>query len=146
MRRGQFGWLEGGFVSALIQGLLALDQLERATSRRAARGLVPRPVRNPSAPVFSWPLRLRDRSRSGRPVSSIQGTAEALPSRTRSSLLRPQELLGHCVSKAQPCRVFNDTAATDIYALTLHDALPISKDSWRWTSWSARRPGAQRVG
>src|SRR3712207_7804486 len=27
---------------------------------------------------------------------------------------------------------FNDTATTEIYTLSLHDALPISLPSWRW--------------
>src|SRR2546426_9282115 len=32
---------------------------------------------------------------------------------------------------------FNDTATTEIYTLSLHDALPIS----RWLPWLERRPG-----
>src|ERR1039457_7328057 len=39
---------------------------------------------------------------------------------------------------------FNDTATTEIYTLSLHDALPISAESrahagWRTCCWSARR-------
>src|SRR2546425_2085878 len=33
---------------------------------------------------------------------------------------------------------FNDTATTEIYTLSLHDALPISS-SWRWRPWPRRR-------
>src|SRR5215813_15589961 len=37
---------------------------------------------------------------------------------------------------------FNDTATTEIYTLSLHDALPISTPaSWK-RSWSAAMPGA----
>src|SRR6266511_5339210 len=36
---------------------------------------------------------------------------------------------------------FNDTAPTEIYTLSLHDALPISCSSTRWTRCSA--PGAR---
>src|SRR2546422_10565680 len=52
---------------------------------------------------------------------------------------------------------FNDTATTEIYTLSLHDALPICPDSashrrrarrWSWagSSWSSprRRPGCRR--
>src|SRR5260370_4518484 len=41
---------------------------------------------------------------------------------------------------------FNDTATTEIYTLSLHDALPISGSvaarwaSWRRSPWSARAP------
>src|SRR5260370_8364275 len=30
---------------------------------------------------------------------------------------------------------FNDTATTEIYTLSLHDALPISRDSYRYVTW-----------
>src|SRR6266478_2429248 len=49
---------------------------------------------------------------------------------------------------------FNDTATTEIYTLSLHDALPIYRAgrshraaSWRWRGWSAaipRAPGSRR--
>src|SRR2546425_7751451 len=35
---------------------------------------------------------------------------------------------------------FNDTATTEIYTLSLHDALPISTSSWKGRSAPARRP------
>src|SRR3712207_8963588 len=35
---------------------------------------------------------------------------------------------------------FNDTATTEIYTLSLHDALPI----WPTSAWSARRPRPDR--
>src|SRR3712207_8930948 len=48
-----------------------------------------------------------------------------------------------------PCRVifFNDTATTEIYTLSLHDALPISGpiESWR-KSHSSRPRGPVRTG
>src|SRR2546430_11553093 len=39
-----------------------------------------------------------------------------------------------------PFFFFNDTATTEIYTLSLHDALPICR-SWprRWTAWCPRR-------
>src|SRR3990170_3127530 len=43
-----------------------------------------------------------------------------------------------------PCLLFffNDTATTEIYTLSLHDALPISPSVWRMPGWAsvARRP------
>src|SRR2546426_3859883 len=39
---------------------------------------------------------------------------------------------------------FNDTATTEIYTLSLHDALPISSRVMRATSESISRPGAAR--
>src|SRR2546426_9809927 len=36
---------------------------------------------------------------------------------------------------------FNDTATTEIYTLSLHDALPISKDPW----FASRRPESEEV-
>src|SRR2546427_3201531 len=33
---------------------------------------------------------------------------------------------------------FNDTATTEIYTLSLHDALPISRRGWRWRRARAR--------
>src|SRR5688572_33196539 len=44
---------------------------------------------------------------------------------------------------------FNDTATTEIYTLSLHDALPICCGRWSRTgrrtgpAWSARRPGSR---
>src|SRR5690349_24569986 len=38
---------------------------------------------------------------------------------------------------------FNDTATTEIYTLSLHDALPISMPSTSTRSRSARRPSAR---
>src|SRR5438093_7843831 len=35
---------------------------------------------------------------------------------------------------------FNDTATTEIYTLSLHDALPISRPSWRRCRTTATRP------
>src|SRR5438270_7235183 len=35
---------------------------------------------------------------------------------------------------------FNDTATTEIYTLSLHDALPISQVSWRTSSVSSAAP------
>ena len=35
---------------------------------------------------------------------------------------------------------FNDTATTEIYTLSLHDALPISWPSWEWCARRRRRP------
>src|SRR3712207_9086349 len=42
---------------------------------------------------------------------------------------------GGCV-----CFFFNDTATTEIYTLSLHDALPISATARRWSTraWAAR--------
>src|SRR5258707_5030800 len=34
---------------------------------------------------------------------------------------------------------FNDTATTEIYTLSLHDALPISARPGGWSPWRARR-------
>src|SRR6266487_6408458 len=34
---------------------------------------------------------------------------------------------------------FNDTATTEIYTLSLHDALPISAGCWGWPATPARR-------
>src|SRR3712207_9589991 len=34
---------------------------------------------------------------------------------------------------------FNDTATTEIYTLSLHDALPISTPRWSGSGWSSRR-------
>src|SRR5262245_63505513 len=40
---------------------------------------------------------------------------------------------------------FNDTATTEIYTLSLHDALPISRASDRWSAaWCARRCAGSR--
>src|SRR5256885_5517869 len=41
---------------------------------------------------------------------------------------------------------FNDTATTEIYTLSLHDALPIcpSPDGWRHGAWSIRAPTRRR--
>src|SRR5437660_5280724 len=39
---------------------------------------------------------------------------------------------------------FNDTATTEIYSLSLHDALPISRTSRRWSCRRARAPAACR--
>src|SRR3712207_6883640 len=38
---------------------------------------------------------------------------------------------GRAVSVCYACFFFNDTATTEIYTLSLHDALPISSSSWR---------------
>src|SRR2546430_9675553 len=44
---------------------------------------------------------------------------------------------------------FNDTATTEIYTLSLHDALPISRRSWPrsaarcWPGWRRCRPAAR---
>src|SRR2546429_5084586 len=35
---------------------------------------------------------------------------------------------------------FNDTATTEIYTLSLHDALPISGCRTRWPNWSRSTP------
>src|SRR3712207_9077592 len=35
---------------------------------------------------------------------------------------------------------FNDTATTEIYTLSLHDALPISNRDWSCSTCAARRP------
>src|SRR3712207_8369277 len=35
--------------------------------------------------------------------------------------------------------MFNDTATTEIYTLSLHDALPISREA-DWTPWRAAQP------
>src|SRR3712207_8898863 len=41
------------------------------------------------------------------------------------------------------CFFCNDTATTEIYTLSLHDALPICSSTWRRTSsWWTSRPGA----
>src|SRR5260370_40054690 len=41
---------------------------------------------------------------------------------------------------------FNDTATTEIYTLSLHDALPISSNSaCSWGVWTARVPGPTRL-
>src|SRR3990170_8118257 len=44
---------------------------------------------------------------------------------------------------------FNDTATTEIYTLSLHDALPISWPSPRFTTrsggWARRRPSSRRL-
>src|SRR3712207_6942602 len=40
---------------------------------------------------------------------------------------------------------FNDTATTEIYTLSLHDALPISRAARRGDRQRARRPDAQPV-
>src|SRR5471032_3655549 len=37
---------------------------------------------------------------------------------------------------------FNDTATTEIYTLSLHDALPICRSGW---TWRAPMPGAGRI-
>src|SRR2546430_16633018 len=39
---------------------------------------------------------------------------------------------------------FNDTATTEIYTLSLHDALPISRDRGRWRRGSAPARQPQR--
>src|SRR5260370_30714142 len=43
---------------------------------------------------------------------------------------------GRAYSETRPCRTsfffFNDTATTEIYTLSLHDALPISTTWWCW--------------
>src|SRR5256885_6420747 len=36
---------------------------------------------------------------------------------------------------------FNDTATTEIYTLSLHDALPICPPTAAFRAWSATRPG-----
>src|SRR5436305_14302506 len=36
---------------------------------------------------------------------------------------------------------FNDTATTEIYTLSLHDALPISRREWRWKGPEYSCPG-----
>src|SRR5215204_7667430 len=36
---------------------------------------------------------------------------------------------------------FNDTATTEIYTLSLHDALPISRCAWPWTTVSVNSVG-----
>src|SRR5258708_14371290 len=46
---------------------------------------------------------------------------------------------------------FNDTATTEIYTLSLHDALPISSSSPRWiwwacAPWSSAAAGASWIG
>src|SRR3712207_8733946 len=58
--------------------------------------------------------------------------------------------------RVEECRFFffNDTATTEIYTLSLHDALPISSPATRWTacsssptrggSTSSRRPRSRR--
>src|SRR5438270_3693678 len=40
-----------------------------------------------------------------------------------------------------PCFFFNDTATTQIYTLSLHDALPISTSSWASSSMTCAGPG-----
>src|SRR5471030_3554325 len=39
---------------------------------------------------------------------------------------------------------FNDTATTEIYTLSLHDALPIYLDRWPW-SWEGRSVAGGRL-
>src|SRR5256885_4120527 len=39
---------------------------------------------------------------------------------------------------------FNDTATTEIYTLSLHDALPICRQAGGWRRWRPRRPRAGR--
>src|SRR6202022_5142994 len=40
---------------------------------------------------------------------------------------------------------FNDTATTEIYTLSLHDALPISPARARWSTWESPAPGSSRA-
>src|SRR6266513_6475627 len=40
---------------------------------------------------------------------------------------------------------FNDTATTEIYTLSLHDALPISTSSWRRRTSRLGSPGSRRT-
>src|SRR2546430_3462661 len=41
---------------------------------------------------------------------------------------------------------FNDTATTEIYTLSLHDALPISSRPMRWRRWCSTRWAARSRG
>src|SRR5947209_8520307 len=47
------------------------------------------------------------------------------------------------VASCHPSFFFNDTAATEIYTLSLHDALPISPARWQGTGRSRLRRTAQ---
>src|SRR6266480_4066326 len=56
-----------------------------------------------------------------------------------------------CVPRSLPIFFFNDTATTEIYTLSLHDALPISLGQpigvgWTGCRWSSRRGGRLRRG
>src|SRR6266496_4852380 len=47
----------------------------------------------------------------------------------------------HRLSSCCCCFFFNDTATTEIYTLSLHDALPISRKTGRCCAWSMTRSG-----
>src|SRR3982750_2565144 len=73
-------------------------------------------------------------SRDGQPRGCFElvgGTASG----PRAGTTRPRVLLGFFF--------FNDTATTEIYPLSLHDALPISRGSSRPSSSSPRSPQAR---
>src|SRR5207248_10543888 len=53
----------------------------------------------------------------------------------------PSPTLHHTLPLLSPLFFFNDTATTEIYTLSLHDALPISDSP---LGAPQRRPGAQR--
>src|SRR6478609_5033633 len=89
-----------------------------------------------AAPACSrWPSNAparRSRRRSEEHTSELQSLAylvcRLLLEKKKSGHRRPRRrpVQGHSGSGPQPSFFFNDTATTEIYTLSLHDALPIS--------------------
>src|SRR3954462_11306412 len=91
------------------------------------------------------PLTVRDRTGHGGPAGGPAHTH-----RSRSAVCRPAHAAGHAIYEDPLCFFFNDTATTEIYTLSLHDALPIQLRA-RVTGLGApepvpRHPGNQLLG
>src|SRR5215475_5811076 len=78
-------------------------------------------------------------------MPAVSGTASEQPPPCRPCLLFPeQQLKGLCSFVF--FFFFNDTATTEIYTLSLHDALPIGAASWsRPGPGPCRRPAPVRA-
>src|SRR5258707_830880 len=93
-------------------------------------------------PPHLAPLLLPERTTHPWPTASI-GRSAVLPATERSSpaaASRPEP------ATSRPARrsfLFNDTATTEIYTHSLHDALPISPTRARERPWGRRQPPAR---
>src|ERR1044072_6711195 len=106
--------------------------------------------RPPRSTLFPYTTLFRSRDHSGTWIYRRDGDcrADVLSVYDRESEDRKSTRLNssHTDISRMPYFFFNDTATTEIYTLSLHDALPISGSQWHLDLSSGRRlPGRRSI-
>src|ERR1022692_3403792 len=119
----------------MLRSELALEELDRKSTRLNSSHLVISYavfcLKKKKQATRSWTLFFRMKhSCSRRRPAGRCGVRFAPPGRSR---VGSQARWANCVVLFF---FFNDTATTEIYTLSLHDALPISHEPGQWGVWS----------